>query len=153
MGRYVTWSGDVLGRYPKLSRVDSDATRADSYYVAPAEYELDGMLGTRFSTPFSSNNMTARDIVVDLVFLRARSTQDKKESARLKEAVEDSIEALIAGRKHMITDAGDVLSTAGGAAWSNTKGDTPIFGFGAAEEQRVDPDVLERERRARDADG
>ena len=70
MGRYCT-SSDCIARYNRLSKIDSAQTEIDSHFISFAENELDGLLSPKFTVPFSSNNVTAKDLAIDLTYLRA----------------------------------------------------------------------------------
>ncbi len=152
MGTYASWSADVLARYPSLSRVDSDAARVDSAWIAPAELELDAKLGAYFTAPFTPTNLTAKDLTVDLVYARWQRPHDGKKAKAIQDAIEARIEALIAGREVMVLDDGTQLAASGGggAAFSNTANYHPIFGHGDTLAFRVDSDMVNDEENARD---
>lgn len=148
-GRYITWSGDVLVRYRDLASLVYSDGPADSAYIYFGEAWVDAQLARYFATPFSSNNVTAKDLAVDAVFLRAVGPQDSARAKQIRERMEQSVADLIAGRMQMVTDSGDLLSTAGEPVYSTTEDYHPTFGVGDPLDFRVDCGQIEDEENAR----
>lgn len=149
MGRYITWSGDVLARYPGLATISDSYAAQDSAFVFYAESELDGRLAGWFATPFSGNNLTARDLAIDLTYLKAVQPNDEARTAPVRQRLEAAIADLIEGRATMVTDSGDALASAGEPVYSTTMGYHPVFGMGGAEAFAVDSQQLLDEARER----
>ena len=61
---YATFS-DFNTRYAsRLSEAE-----INSHYLPYASARLEGLLGAAFTVPFSSNNLTARDLTIELAWL------------------------------------------------------------------------------------
>lgn len=139
---YATYS-DFAERYP--TRLG--AAEVTSHFLAPAARRLDAMLAGWFSVPFSANNVTARDLTLDLAQLlilqRSKSPQDGEALAR---SVTERVAALRNGSAAMVTDSGDALHRSGeGGVWSSTRAYKPVFDLRDAPAQRVDPERLRDE--------
>jgi len=65
MGRYIEFD-DLIKRYRRVD-TKGGADEVDPLIVF-AENMLDGMLGSHFVVPFSSNNATARDLAIDITY-------------------------------------------------------------------------------------
>lgn len=131
MGRYVTWN-DVTARYPSLA-TKAAASEADSAWVVPAEYELDARLGSHYTVPFSSNNYTARDLSMDIVWLRINLGVVDLDSWRARQqAVDKRIDDLLNGYAVMMTTSGTEVqaSVSKNDAYSTTENYHPTFGLG-----------------------
>jgi len=130
LGRYITYD-DLVDRYRQLANDSKDgSTEVGSAYIVYAENELDGMLASTYTVPFSSNNLTAKDLSIDLAYLRIGRFKDKGRK-ELKADVMERINMLKSGEMGMLTDAGEVLTSGGQVtAWSNTKDYHPVFGMG-----------------------
>ena len=130
MGHYATWSGDVLGRYPLLTRANSDASAANAAWIVPAEVQLESQLARKFSVPLvnTSGNFTVKDIVIDMVWLRAHNPYDDKRAESLRKSINERIDMLLKGKMQMMGDDGEVLAkSSGGVVWSNTMNYPPTF--------------------------
>ena len=126
-GRYITWD-DVVNRYQLFGTI-AGAVKAASHYLRYVEGELDSRLGVAYSVPFSNNNITIRDLAVDMVYLRSIrfKTDGWKE---LKEEIDGRIAALNSGTAIMVVDSGDIVVAGQGvatSAWSNNQDYHPVF--------------------------
>lgn len=130
MGRYINWD-DVTDRYSVLTKGSyAGADEVDSAHVVYAENELDALLASAYTVPFSSNNMTAKDLSIDLTYCRVGNFKIK-ERKEFKEMIMDKINMLKNGEMSMITDSGDILATGGSTpVWSSTEDYHPVFGLG-----------------------
>ena len=118
-GRYITWD-DVVNRFVGFADI-ADAVQAASHYLSYAEAYIDGRLGSKFSVPFSNDNMTVRDLVIDVVYARSiRGTLNDQYKETWAD-VNSRIGALLAGEMVMITRSVDVIQLNNALAWSNTK--------------------------------
>ena len=128
MGRYIDWA-DVSNRYPNFADFDG-ASGVNSAYVIYAEAEIDGRLATRYTTPFSTNNLTVRDLCVDLTYIKCGRlrTEDAK---TLKEDLDARIARLIDGSEVMMVETGsgttESVQRTGDTVWSNTQDYQPTF--------------------------
>lgn len=127
MGRYINWA-DVLDRYPKLaSAVGAD--EASSHHIMYAEAFVDGRLAPYYTTPFSSNNLTVRDLCIEVVHARYWLGNNKELYEEGMQFVKDFIGELASGASHMVTTSLEVIYGSQGAAYSNTSGQHPTFGL------------------------
>lgn len=123
-GRYITWD-DVVNRFSSFATA-AGAMKAASHHLAYAEAEVDAMLGAKFSVPFSNNNLTVKDLVIDLVYLRSiRNNFDLYRPMRAE--INSKFAALLSGKMVMITASGDSLRYTGVSAWSNNQDYHPTF--------------------------
>ena len=138
MGRYINWD-DVTDRYSLLAKGSyAGADEVDSAHITYAENELDALLASTFTVPFSSNNLTAKDLSIDLTYCRVGNFK-LKEQKEFKEMIMDKINMLKNGDMSMITDSGDVLTTGGTTQiWSSTEDYHPVFGMGDTIQFEVD---------------
>lgn len=127
----IDWK-DCCARYPELASL-RDATQADSGYVQYAIAELHARLASRFTVPFSDNNLTAKDLAIDLTFAKLYRFKDPEKAASVSSYVGGMIGDLIAGRASMLTTSGDVIDGIGGTAYTTTSGYHPTFGMSAPE--------------------
>lgn len=149
MSTYANW-GDLVGRYKKFNSLGA-ADEVNSHYIYYAERELDARLGTHFTTPFSSDNITAKDLTLMLVNVRYHEDTDDKKAKRLREAIEKKFDNLINGVTQMITTtSGNTIIANGSPVYSSTEPYTPTFSHGDIADMHVDPDLLNDEENARD---
>jgi hypothetical protein len=143
MGRYIDW-GDVVDRHPMLSNV-GDATKMEATHIAPAENEVDARLAGVFTTPFSVNNATAKDLSIQLVYLRAGYLKDENWTI-FKDYIDERFERLLSGAEAMLTSSGDTLSVSDTTeAYHTHSGYKPIFDLTDVVDQEVDPDLIDSE--------
>lgn len=127
----IDWS-DVNRRYPETLKI-ADATQADSSWVMYATAELHARLARGFTVPFSSNNLTAKDLAIDLTFAKVYRYKDNEKAAAVTSYVAGQIEMLLAGTMQMLTTSGDGIATVGGPVFSTTQDYHPTFGVGPTE--------------------
>jgi len=143
MGDYCTWSADVLAQYARLVNRVATAAAAESAFVALAEAELDSRLGAYFTVPFSSDNLTAKALAIDLTYILAAGPDDPERVAAVQTRVDKAIGELIDGRRRMMTSNGAALASAGAqTVWSPSQGYVPIFGLDHPAEWEVDSSQL-----------
>lgn len=145
MGRYTTFD-EVKNRY-SIAR-DDGPSNVESTYIFFAESELDSLLAPYFATPFSSDNITAKDLAIDLTYYRL-SNFKVAERQEFRDMVMSRIDGIIKGDEAMITTSGTTINTLGGTVYSNTMNYHPTFSMLDAEEQLVDVDFLESEANER----
>ena len=143
----INW-GDVTARYPELASI-RDATQADSGYVQYAIAELHARLASFFTVPFSDNNLTAKDMAIDLTFAKLYRFKDPDKSAAVNSYVSGFIDALIEGRASMLTTSGDIIDSIGGAIYSTTQNYHPVFGMSNPRLWEVDSSQVIAEENAR----
>lgn len=126
MGRYIDFEY-LLGKYPKATTVGG-ADEVNSHYIVPAEFELDSMLGAHFTVPFSSNNVTVKDLTRDLSWYRMNVHRDKNAKS-LKMDIDARVKALNDGVSVMISEDGTSIATIGDAVWGETQDYHSSFGM------------------------
>lgn len=146
MGRYVN-SSDLFTRYPELIRVNS-TTAIESAYVLYAENELDGMMASHFTVPFSSNNITAKDLANDLTYLKANNfkSEDRKS---FRDEIMERIKRLKDGAERMVLSDGTTIDSVGETIWSTTQDYNSVFGMDGVEHFIVDSTQIIDERNDR----
>lgn len=127
----IDWS-DINRRYPETLKI-ADATNADSSWVPFAIAELHARLAPGFTVPFSDNNMTAKDLAIDLTFAKVYRWKNPEQSAAVNSFVAGQIDMLLAGKMGMLTSSGDVLNATGGTVYSTTQDYHPVFGISPIE--------------------
>lgn len=145
MGRYANWD-DVTDRYTVIASKGS-ASDVDNTYIAMAEAELESRLGKVFSVPFDSDNLVAKDITIDIAFLKASVARDKTYD-KIKTSVDQRIKDLLLGKSVMVTTSGTAISS-NLVPGSNTGQYHPVFGVqpqeqAFADEDRVESDLNDR---------
>ena len=107
---------------------------------------LNERLGNQFTTPFSSNNLTAVELSRDFaMYLLQVRTITPGDSAEIKELIDDRIEALMNGAP-MSTTSGDAIATIDPSNTVFSTHETFKSTFDMRDEsfQRVDPDLIEQ---------
>jgi hypothetical protein len=145
---YANW-GDVSGRYPEFTNVGG-ADIVNSHHIHGAEVALNGMLAGHFTVPFSSNNLTARDLTIDLTYIRYMRNKDPKRIEIMRKDFMDRIDRLRKGEDVMMTDSGDSLLKSGGEAiYSTTQTYHPTFDWDKPEYWFVDSSMIYDSRQDR----
>lgn len=107
-----------------------DDTELSSHYLPYASTRLDEALAPYFSVPFSGNNLTARDLTIDMAYLMIlQRSKEPQDSQALRNQLGQNIEALAQGSRAMMTTSGEVLyaQLPSGYVWSNTEQGSPAF--------------------------
>jgi hypothetical protein len=104
-------------------------------------------LGSCFTTPFSSNNETARDLSIHYAYLGILlRTRNQDDSEELKNDLILRVTDICCGNAPMILDDGTSFFAATGSkfdAYSTTQDYKPTFDMREAEQQRIDPDLID----------
>jgi hypothetical protein len=143
----INWN-DCIGRYPELASL-RDATRADSFYTAYAVAELNARLAPRFTVPVSDNNLTAKDLAIDLTFAKLYRYKDQEKAAAVTSYVGQFIDDLLSGNASMITTSGQTIDSVGGTVFSTTQNYHPVFGLSPPRLWEVDSSQVIAEETAR----
>lgn len=145
----VKWN-DVVLRYKSLKDLTGGAQELHDAYILPAEAEITSRLAGKFTIPFSSNNITAVDLIIDLVRIRGGSYKEKDRSSML-EAFNERIERLLNGTDGMSVIVDSALTTVfagdqlGASTWSSTEDYEPTFGRGEFEDFLVSSEQIQDE--------
>ena len=104
-------------------------------------------LACAYTTPFSDNNQTARDLSIDVARLWFMlRTKDPLDSVELKAELDKRFESLCEGKSKMVTDSGDLLESSAFTEgfWSTTQDYKNVFDLRDEDRQHRDPDQLNR---------
>lgn len=141
---YATYS-EYIARYPN----DNEVSEVNST-IFFASARVDGELGSVFTIPFSSNNITAKDLTIDQteLILLQRSKSPKDDWIDLKECIQERYSDLRNNKEAMITTSGEIIQgdLAGNLPASINQSFKPTFDMQDTEFQRVDPDRIDAER-------
>lgn len=144
----ITWK-DVTDRYPEIVKGSGDATRVNSNHLLHGVAELESRLCDKYTTPFSSNNLTAQDLAIDLTFAKLYRYKDQKKVEQVEKYVDSRIEKLLNGEAAMITNTGEVINSIGGTVFSTTGNYHPVFGVTPVEALVVSSAEIIAEENAR----
>lgn len=122
---------EVTARYPELGKLpNATSPEVQNTLISYAEAYVHGKLSTNFSVPFSCNNFTARDLVIDALYMQNVQTRQPVKGKAMLSVLDDKINALVTGRMQMVDVNGTVCQLAtGDPTWSNTMNYTPTFGM------------------------
>ena len=131
----------------------TQAQLENHYLPAGARY-LDSRLSRAFTAPFSSNNLTVRDMNIYaamLLFLEGR-TSKQDDANELRGMLDGWVDSLVEGNGTMSLSDDTVLEATGAQhqAWSTSEAYTPTFNMLDPVEQAVDTDRLDAELDALD---
>lgn len=141
MGKYVD-ATFVTAVYSSLSSVAS--TSVGSYHIPMAEAKLESMLGRTYSIPFSDNNLTVKELVTELVYIKIGNLAIEQRKERM-EMFNQRIDDLISGKEALVTTSGDLIQSSGEPVWSETEDYHPVFGMLDHEDSIVDSSQVEAE--------
>lgn len=149
-GKVISWS-NVLARYDELSKLPNvSSTSVQDDLIGMAEAGIHGRLASRFSTPFSTSNITARDLMVDMLYIQVNATRQPDKIKVLQEHLDGRIKALLTGQGDMV-DANGVVAAVmvGDTVWSSSQNYSPVFGLGDVALAQVSSTQLTDEATAR----
>ena len=117
----------LTGVYPSVGKSGYKAEEVNSFHTPMAQSEIEGLLSTHYTVPFSSNNLTAKDLVSRLCYSRLASL-DEEERRAIRTELYERIERLKNGEEQMLTSSGTVLQpNVAGTAWTENEDYHPIF--------------------------
>ncbi len=117
----------ITGVYPSVGKSEYKGEEVNSYHSPMAQAEIEGLLSTHYTVPFSSNNITAKDLVSKLVYSRLAPMKES-ERREIRTELYERIDRLKSGEEQMITTSGDILAPGvSGTVWSNTQDYHPTF--------------------------
>lgn len=125
----VSWSDTTL-RYGELSKLPDVSSASQVAMIQQAEAMVTGRLASRFTPPFSSNNLTVADLTIDAVFIQTQMTRQPDKAKSLLNWFNDRVGDLLSGAAQMVTSSGEIAATTNGEpVWSSTEDDHPVFGM------------------------
>lgn len=139
----LAWT-DVLARYDELSKLPNvGSSSVQDNLMNLAEAQVHSRLASRFTTPFSTTNLTAKDLMVDALYVQAMLTRQPEKAKALADNLDERIKALLAGQSSMVTSSGSVASLmVGDTIWSSTQDYPPVFGMSDIEHAQVSSEQL-----------
>jgi len=137
MPQVCSWS-DVLVRYPELDKIVNVTSFTTGTVIDLAEAAVNARLASQYTTPFSNNNLTAKDLVIDMVYVQNNLTRQPEKAQALKDYLDERFKALLNGSAEMLTSSGTVALVAiGDTVWSSTEDYPPTFGMSDIEKAEV----------------
>jgi len=130
------------GQYPNTRVTSSDLF--DTWLVRGTT-RVNESLGKCFTTPFSSNNQTAKELSIEFAYLGILKRTRAADSDEMLELVNTRVTNICSGNAPMVTTDGEAIFATGvnNSVWSNTKQHNPTFDMRRPVRQRVDPDLLD----------
>lgn len=128
---FVTWK-DVVDRYPAIATKGSSKS-VESSYLYFAENQVNGMFAENFTVPFSSNNITAKDLAIDVTYLRI-GIPNVTDTEKLMKMLDHRVKMLNNGTYKMMLDDGTSLVTLGDVVYSSDADFHKTFGHGDVED-------------------
>ena len=120
----------------------------NSTWIPYGALRVNEQLGKSFSTPFSSNNQTAKQLSIDYgylgILLRTRNQTDSEE---LKNDLESRVADINSGNCPIILDDGSQIYPENNSkfdAFSTTQDYKSTFDMRDVQDQRVDPDYIDQ---------
>ena len=126
------------------ARYAAKVTEAEvnSHLLPFASARVEAALGPYFPVPFQGDNLTAKDLTLDLAYLIVlQRAKDPADAAALSKNLDGRLAALAAGRAAMISASGDLLFAQpqpGGVWSSHGRVESPVFDTGPS--GPADPD-------------
>ena len=118
-----------------------------TYWLPYGTIRTNEALGGNFTTPFSSNNETAKDLSIHYAYtgILARQRTGDPVANKVKVEVEERLEQIKQGNQPMALSDGSTIfsNVARSDAWSTTQDFNNTFNQLPPELQRVDPDLIE----------
>lgn len=149
----VSWD-ELLRRYGEMATLPNvSSASVQTFILNMAEAAVTSRLAAKYTTPFSSNNYTAHDLIIDMVFVQNMTARQPEKAKALKDSVDERITALLDGSAVMVDSNGAVLlSGVADTVWSNTSTHRHTFGVGAIEDACVSHNALQDEAAERDGE-
>lgn len=144
MGRYTNYD-ELWIRYPLIKTWSDKQSHVESHLVYHAENQIDSMLSPAFSTPFSADHATVKELSQDYCKYLVLVDQDEKKAKIIFDLIEARVKKLVSGDAQIITGSGTLPQTsAAGEIWSNTQNYHPTHSMldESAPETRVDSSML-----------
>lgn len=115
MGRYIDWK-DVTNRYGDFA-TKGGANNNDQPFIAGAEDEIDGWLGSRYTVPFTPVPGQVKDITIDIAYYKAIIRS--KDSKSIWDSCERRLKAILEGDMQL-TVSGTIVEQAAVALAART---------------------------------
>jgi hypothetical protein len=130
---YATYN-EVITRYPIIKSWGKTEQEITSHLIYYAEVELNGLLSSHFTVPFSDGYPTVKDITIDLAYYKALVTRDPEKAGKIQDAIMGRIENIQKGEEYIWTGSDTIQPlSAEQEVWSTTEDYHPVFGMHDAE--------------------
>ncbi len=136
---FANWN-DLVSRYPGVDRAGGSKD-VSSAFLTFSDNEINGLLSSYFTVPFSSNNMTAVDLSVELSYARIGVTKIEQSDA-IRDRVMSRVNRIKSGAESMMLSDGTVLKSSGEVVYSSDEDYNHTFGVGDVSEMFVDSSQL-----------
>jgi len=148
MGRYIDWE-DVIDRYPVLNTVGG-ADEVSSTYIVYAEAMTEGLLASKYTVPFSNNNMTVKNLAIDYTYWMAARFK-LEDAVAVYSSYYGTIRMLKKDQMEMILDDGTLVTGArkNSGIYSSTQSYHSALGIDDPINWRVDSDQMDASQDAR----
>lgn len=144
MPTYYADYNDFTAQYSIFGVSEADI---NSDYLFYGWNKVNISLGKCFTTPFSSNNITAKLLNVMFGYYKhTLRTEFQDDSTEIKAELDGMVEQICSGNAPMVLDDGTALFSDINQlhqAWSNNMDYKPTFDMRDVEDQRIDPDRIE----------
>ena len=145
----IAWA-DVTNRYPELDKLpNASVNSSQNAYITMGEAMVNGRLGSIYTTPFSSNNLTAQSLCIDEIYIQTQLSRQPAKAKAVSDYTDKLYKDLLDGKTSMVAIGGTVVPLAPSELWSNTKDYHPTFGMGVTEVAAIDSSQLIAEDYAR----
>lgn len=116
----------LTGVYPSVGKSDYKAEEVNSFHTPLAQAQIEGLLSSEYTVPFSSNNLTAKDLIATLTYSRlAPMSEETRRDIRTE--LYERIGRLKSGEELMITTSGSLIPSTSGVAWSDGQSYHKLF--------------------------
>jgi len=130
---YFAWE-DLVAKYRKLE--DSfDSSAINSYWAPRVSANVDGLVGQRFTVPFTPTPLLISDLAVDLCYWEM--TYKEENQTILKDYIDERVTGLLNGTITLTDPTGAPLAGAP-RVFLTTSGTASSFGMDHVENFRVD---------------
>lgn len=142
---YATFS-DFSAYYNARGIEESEIT---NQWLPHGALVINERLGGSFTTPFSSNNETAKDLSIHFAYVGIlNKTRNQTDSQELRSYLDERVASLVSSGNPMMTTSGEAIYASSNSprfnAWSNTENFNNTFDMRCAEDQRIDPDLIDQ---------
>ena len=146
---------EATQRYPILADWAKQSSDVSSGLLHYAEKQLDSMLASHFTVPFSGPPQIIKDLAIDFSYLKALMPRDIEKGKQFAEYLQARIDAIKAGSESIVTDSGTIISksaTGGAEIWSTTQDYHSVHSFLDAEDSytHISSGQLQADQDARD---
>ena len=119
---------EITIRYPILKTWGKTAPEVNSDLIYYAEMELNGLMATHFSVPFSESHPTVKDLAMDLAYYKAILTKEPLKAKDIHDAILGRIDRIKEGKEFIFTGSNTTIqpNAVGVTIWSNVMSYHPV---------------------------